>query len=179
MSTRSQVKVIDDEPEGNFSENVTLYHHHDGYPGHMVPLIHKAWKFGTKVHDKRYPNLELGKINRAGHVAAYLCYVHPLEFEPESGHELHGDIEWYYKVYVSNKTKSISIRKAGVGEWMVEIHVAKGDYGDGPTTTACVYKSPITEMITTKGTLKIDVARKIRSKTEDAYIGVDFAGKRL
>ena len=42
MSNRSQVKVLSEESDANFSENVTLYHHWDGYPGNMIPVIYKG-----------------------------------------------------------------------------------------------------------------------------------------
>lgn len=176
MSTRCQVKVLAEEPEAKYSENVTLYHHCDGSPGRMIPLIYKAWRFGTSIHDKTYPNFYLPKVNRAGHVAAYLCYANPLQFEPESGHDLHGDIEWYYKVYVSHlKAKLTKVRGENVSEWMVEIHIAHGGYSEEPTETECVYKNLITRMVTRKGKFRVDIARKIKEKN-DVHIGMHVAG---
>jgi len=84
MSTRCQVKV------NGLDESVTLYHHCDGYPENMIPLIKQAFDFGNKSW----------KLTRAGKVASYLCYVDPGQFEPEEGHELHGDIEYYYIIHV-------------------------------------------------------------------------------
>ncbi len=82
MSTRCQVKVTDGE------DKITLYHHHDGYPTYMLSKIREAWeKYGK--------GWEGGRV---GKVAGMLCAVDPIEFEPEDGHSLHGDIEWYYVV---------------------------------------------------------------------------------
>lgn len=94
MSTRCQVKVI--EGDGHWQQ-VTLYHHCDGYPPNMLPLIHKAYKL-------------LGggwRAGRAGTIAAHLCAVDPTGFDPEAGHDLHGDIEYYYTITPSNNDKSI------------------------------------------------------------------------
>ena len=56
----------------------------------MLPLIASAYK----------PRWEHG---RAGKAAGFLCAVDPGGFEPEEGHDLHGDIEWYYVLDVSGK----------------------------------------------------------------------------
>lgn len=96
MSTRCQVKV-----EGtNFEpgEALTLYHHCDGYPSNMVPLLAgaygKDWQHG-----------------RVGKAAAYIIATDPGGFEPEAGHALHGDIEWYYVIKIASEghTKDIPL----------------------------------------------------------------------
>ena len=84
MSTRCQVRVQDEH------EAITLYHHCDGYPDNMLPLIASA-------HEKYNTSFRSG---RAGHSASFLCAADPEGFEVEEGHELHGDIEWYYRVAV-------------------------------------------------------------------------------
>jgi len=87
MSTRCQVKVI--QKDFDSEESVTLYHHYDGYPENMIPLFVKA---------SQYKGCKSG---RAGKVASILCDVDPLGFEPESGHQLHGDLSYYYKLYIN------------------------------------------------------------------------------
>lgn len=89
MSTRCQVHVV--ENDGNQPwERLTLYHHCDGYASNMLPLIASAFKARTKGWEG----------GRAGKVASFLCAADPGQFEPEPGHELHGDIEWYYRLWV-------------------------------------------------------------------------------
>ena len=113
MSTRCQVKVT-----GAWQQAVTLYHHTDGYPSFIVPLIRKAHeamaqptRSGTEELDERW------RMNRAGKVASYLCFVDPGVFEPEVGHALHGDIEWYYTLDVSQ----------GHAGWQLGVHAIQTD----------------------------------------------------
>jgi len=107
MSTRCQVRVI--QIGLSWEESITLYHHTDGYPEYMVPLIYKAMMEHIEYHDN-YPYMikgEKGKLRwqagRAGKVASRLCATDPEVFEPEVGHDLHNDIDYYYKLYVVNK----------------------------------------------------------------------------
>jgi len=91
MSTRCQVHVV---CEGvGWTEACTLYHHFDGYPSNIVPLIAKAFELSGKGWE----------AGRAGKAASFLCAADPGGFEPEEGHELHGDIEFYYVVHLVNK----------------------------------------------------------------------------
>lgn len=110
MSTRCQVKVIQEATqEGGYTQQITLYHHTDGYPDYMLPTIQKAFKV-IGENWERY---------RAGKVASYLCSVDAGVFEPEEGHELHGDIEFYYKLYV---TGPLDIGGGKNGQvWQIEI----------------------------------------------------------
>lgn len=91
MSTRCQVMVR--QAGVNWKQEVTLYHHTDGYPENMIPLFQEAWdKFGGSW-----------EAGRAGKVASFLCAVDPGTFEPEEGHKLRGDIEYYYVLTLINK----------------------------------------------------------------------------
>lgn len=116
MSTRCQIKVIQ---EGlDWKEEITLYHHTDGYPEYMIPIISKAFSFKS-----RYPNDEWEK-GRAGKVASPLCWADPGIFEPESGHDLHPDIEYYYKLYCINH------KHGAIGDkptWEIEIFDGSGE----------------------------------------------------
>ena len=108
MSTRAQVQVYQDGP--GWDERVTLYHHCDGYPNGMMPLFREAFeKYGQ--------GWEGGRV---GKVASFLCAVHPGQFEPEEGHELHGDIQYYYKLRLQSDGSSNS-----KPVWFVTIY--KGD----------------------------------------------------
>src|SRR5882724_580287 len=95
MSTRCQVKV---NQEGlSWEQSVMLYHHCDGYPEHMLACMAKG--LGLILAKGANSAWEAG---RTGHAAAYLCAAHPAGFEPESGFDLHGDIEFFYELEVRN-----------------------------------------------------------------------------
>jgi hypothetical protein len=115
MSTRCQVKVIQEGMD--WQEEITLYHHCDGYPEHMIPTIAKAFNYKAPRFTKRdYDSWEKG---RAGKVASFLCWSDPGQFEPEVGHELHGDIEYYYKIYcVNHQNGSVADKPS----WEIEIY---------------------------------------------------------
>ena len=111
MSTRCQVKVIQ---EGlPWEQAVTLYHHCDGYPTNMLPLFVKAMDLARKT--ECFSEYALG---RAGKVAGFLCHADPGQFEPEEGHALHLDIEFYYKLFaVNDKSGSMAERP----KWKVAV----------------------------------------------------------
>jgi hypothetical protein len=110
MSTRCQVKVVQEGTE--WKQEVSLYHHTDGYPDYMIGVIRKAkaqyglgWEGG-----------------RAGKVASALCAIDPMVFEPEDSHTLHGDIEFYYILKVQNQSGG---SMAEIPNWEVEIYEPK------------------------------------------------------
>jgi len=113
MSTRCQVQVIDRE-----RRKITLYHHHDGYPSYMVPTIHAAYQL--------IKGMGLNSSSLSGAVSG-LCFVDPAEFEVEDGHELHGDIRFYYRIYCSPLEKS---DKHPVDRW--ELEVFQREYPEPP-----------------------------------------------
>ena len=112
MATRCQVQVVD---EKNAEDKVTLYHHWDGYPENMIPLI-------TKAYDEYAKGWEGGRV---GKVASMLCAVDPMQFEPEAGHDLHGDIEFLYKVIVKNPE---GMHVGSKPSWDVETWVVSFDF---------------------------------------------------
>ena len=83
MSTRCQVKVTGTDI--NNADSFTLYHNCDGYPSYMLPLIASGWT----------DSWQAGRISKA---AVMVASTDPNGFELEQGHELHGDIEYYYVV---------------------------------------------------------------------------------
>jgi hypothetical protein len=88
MSTRCQVQIIEKFQEKH--NMITLYHHSDGYPEYMVPVIYKAYI--CEDHGKN-------EKTRAGKVARLLCYADPMGFVLEQGNDLRGDIEYLYQLY--------------------------------------------------------------------------------
>lgn len=104
MSTRCQVQVIEGAGKHDH-ERVTLYHHCDGYPDGMIPVIHAAWH----ISDRGW------QAGRAGKAASYLCASHPGQFEPESGHELHGDIDYYYRLRVGGAVWALEVYSRSSG----------------------------------------------------------------
>ena len=127
MSTRCQTKVF--QTGTGWDQAVTLYHHCDGYPSAMLPLFAEAWlKFGTgSVTGNAFPYKRGWECGRAGHVASYLCATDPDGFEPEEGHGLHGDIEWYYTLECRNASGG---SMAESPEWFVQVHDIENVFTD-------------------------------------------------
>ena len=98
MSTRCQVSV----KGGLFPEQFTLYHHTDGYPEVMIPLIQRAWEMQAhNVFVDPYVSEKDWRKGRTGKVASFLCAADPGVMEPENSHELHQDTEYYYEIFVN------------------------------------------------------------------------------
>ena len=109
MGTRCQVKM---EMEGmTWNHAVTLYHHWDGYPTNILKLLQQA--------RKSVPDKDAWQAGRAGKAASYVCAVEPGEFEPEEGHEKHGDIEWYYVVHCVNEKQGCTAENP---KWLVDVY---------------------------------------------------------
>lgn len=128
MSTRCQVRI---ETEGlSWKEERWLYHHWDGYPENMIPIINQAQSVVSNnfISMKRDPDTikSYAYMNgRAGKVSSFLCAVDPVGFEPEDVGDLHGDIEYLYKLYLVNK----SDESYGIISPVWEMEVEHG-YGD-------------------------------------------------
>jgi hypothetical protein len=103
MSTRCQVKIQTLGVESD-KEAVTLYHHCDGYPSNMVPLLAGAYK----------PDWQHGRIGKA---ASYVVAEDIDGYDIESGHALHGDIEWYYVLEIKSET-----HVNAVPEWFLTVY---------------------------------------------------------
>lgn len=118
MSTRCQVHVIQ---EGMWEEEVMLYHHSDGYPRHMIPILQKGFKLcaGPRV-DKRVSYTKQWEAGRAGKSAAWIVCADPGRFDVESGLQLHGDIQYLYVVYCMNMGKNVCA-------WEVEVFNGFGE----------------------------------------------------
>ena len=95
---------------------IQLYHHCDGYPTNMLPLMasHKGngWQAG-----------------RAGKLAAYLIATDPGGFEPEPELGLHPDIEYFYRVTTHNKNGGAT---SEIPRIEVEIYVPSDGFWDAP-----------------------------------------------
>ena len=126
MSTRCQVKIqgTDFEPK----EAVTLYHHCDGYPSNMVPLLAGAYK----------PNWQHGRV---GKVASYVVAEDVVGFDIEDSHDLHGDIDWYYIIKVSSKGDVTDIPK-----WTLEVYDVLY-YSDSIKDMRKVFDGPIQDAV--------------------------------
>lgn len=104
MGTRCQVQC---DGHAEYGGRVTLYHHWDGYPEHMIPVIAKAWE--KMKADGEY------RDGRSGYVASTLCWADPIQFdiEFENGNELHGDIEWLYTIDSTGKEWKVKVQTVG------------------------------------------------------------------
>lgn len=131
MSTRCQLRVIQEGLDGE--DSVTLYHHYDGYPGHIVPEIAKA--------------RELAGGDRASgqavQVAAHLCAAHPepAGFELEDGHALHGDLDFYYRLFLVNTARG---SRAEEPRWEVEISRVRYSSPSGEELQVVMSRRPLT-----------------------------------
>jgi len=129
VSTRCQVLVVS---EGLAWKNeVMLYHHWDGYPTNMLPVIKKGKNIALKLSKERAERIKIEPIEvdtwelgRAGKSASFLCAADPGGFEPESEVALHGDIEWLYIVRCVNQEGGHIGDKC---DWEVEVY--KTDFG--------------------------------------------------
>lgn len=111
MSTRCQVLVTQEGIPG-WPDQVMLYHHCDGYPSNIVMLLQKAWSKVPKGWES----------GRTGKVAGMVCASDPGQFEPESGVELHGDIEWLYRLVTVNRERGSAREEAW---WRLEVYRPK------------------------------------------------------
>ena len=118
MSTRCNVQVI--QTGVDWKQEIQLYHHCDGYPSNMLPLIAKAFRLSKGGWE----------AGRAGKAASFLCAVDPGQMEPEQGMTPHGDIEYLYKITVCNNNGGTIGEKP---EWLVETFDRKGKSLHAPT----------------------------------------------
>jgi hypothetical protein len=135
MSTRCQVKIKEfgvTDPDNEF----TLYHHCDGYPSSMVPLIAAAYA----------PDWKHGRVGKA---AAFVVAEDVEGYDMEQGHALHGDIEWYY---------ILSIRDEQVPEWTLRVYQVVGE----PVLEdmRLVFNGPIAEAVKKSATMEEDAVEK-------------------
>ena len=114
MSTICQIiveqeglKVFKDEKP--WEETRMLYHHFDGYPQNIIPLLVKAFIISEGGWE----------AGRAGKVASYLCSADPGNFEPEDEKSLQGDIEFFYLLRVTNKKGGVVVESP---EWEVDVY---------------------------------------------------------
>lgn len=140
MSTRCQVKIVTKGVQRP-QEEFTLYHHCDGYPSSMVPLIAAAYA----------PDWQHG---RNGKVATFVVVEDPTGYEIEQGHALHGDIEWYYILEVKSET-----HVGAIPEWFLRVYAVPS----GVTSIhdmRLVFKGPIAEAAKRAETMEEDAAEK-------------------
>lgn len=124
MSTRCQVEIV--PGEGSYGTPVIMYHHYDGYPEVMIPIIRNAYeRFVVQAEDSH----DLGIAASADHVAVMVASADPLGFEVEQTPQttypgrkklnpLHGDIEYFYRVYPTFKDGNV--------HWDVECYAFDG-----------------------------------------------------
>jgi hypothetical protein len=171
MSTRCQTKVIEGQTDSSqqYNEDITLYHHCDGYPEWMVPLFWKAYLFGitpfVPVWKKDEPaaaptDAYQWQAFRGGYAASMLCHIDPRGFQPENSHELHGDIEWYYKLYVGGKT----VKGQEQRQWELEIYKAKIRRKAAPLLKKVLNRTPLCDLVDAAGELKAQILAEIKQQ---------------
>ena len=168
MSTRCQTMILagNKEDKGQFSEDVTLFHHCDGMPSSMVPLFWQAYQFGivpiVPDWNKDEPNAEptdayQWQTFRGGYAASYLCYIDTRGFWPESGHQLHGDIAFYYKLYVGGK----KVKGQKYNQWELEIFKTKIRREGSPLLKKVLNRTPLCDVVDKDGELKAEIKQKV------------------
>jgi len=123
-----------EEKGTDYDESVLMYHHSDGYPSNILPLLHDGYEIAKKKERKQHERIfagrpykpDLWETSRAGKVAGFIAASDPGSFEPEQGKQLHGDIEWFYVVRPVQKTGSPP-------EWLVDVYVPKSGFWDNST----------------------------------------------
>jgi hypothetical protein len=125
MSTRCQVEIM---PNGNYGSPILLYHHTDGYPEYMLPIIRNAYeRFVVEPMKLEGGNYIPDKAGISEHVASMIISSDPRTFEVEApppkvynrerGNPLHSDIVYFYRVYPTQKDGKI--------QWEVEVYSFK------------------------------------------------------
>lgn len=111
MSTRCVVKIQEAETQ--------LYHHCDGHPAYMLPLIEKARKLSERAGRCEVPN-KMGAI---------VCAVDPFDFHLETASKRpdagHGDLEYIYTIGAARVEKPPGCRKLRL-IWPVTVGDGKG-----------------------------------------------------
>ncbi len=97
MATRANVRIRHTGLE--WEEEVQLYHHWDGYPSHILPLMARCFE----IHRERRGDSCNWELGRAGKLASYIIATDPGGFEPEQGLDLHGDIAFLYVITAVNR----------------------------------------------------------------------------
>lgn len=135
MSTRCNVRVR--QVGLDWKEEVQLYHHWDGYPSNMLPLLAKGYSdqlLRAREDAKRLKLKEpsLLEMGRAGYAASMIIAADVNGYQPESGPNLHGDIEYLYVVEVVNKGNGTLAEKP---QWYVTVYTSHGSdkFWDDPT----------------------------------------------
>lgn len=114
MSTSAAVKIIDTSSNHDGAENIVyLYHHSDGYPSYVVPVIKKAYQRYAKIRpvgtgeEHSYYRAYGDKYNaykgaRAGYVAGFLCGEDQGMMQPEECEFAgRGQYDYFYTLWVT------------------------------------------------------------------------------
>jgi len=121
MPTRCQVHVT------GFAQNeppISLYHHCDGYPENMVPLLQDARiKASTNWKNGCAGRLVLLHPHR---VASFIVAIDPGGYDIELSPALHSDIEYLYQLIVQNHHYSKE------PTWKLRILIPKPGFWNAP-----------------------------------------------
>jgi len=129
MSTRCQVQLVFEgndwktgEAKTFWKNSIVLYHHWDGYPENMIPVLIRAYGSGMAgiVGDYLAYNEDLSRFGSTYYdslfssvkAVNYVVAADPkgFEIEPHGCREfLHGDIEYFYRVFISHTKWEIQV----------------------------------------------------------------------
>ena len=148
MTTRAQVRI---KATGlGWEEEIQLYRHADGYPTAVLPSLARAFDMTGGGWQAGRAGIAAGFICVEGYtpgrdVSETLSLPPRVAYEPESGMNLHGDIEWLYILTLVNHSAGSLAEKP---DWEVEIRVPIAGFWDDPTIehTKFVTSGPVKDL---------------------------------
>ena len=136
MSTRANVRITSEGLGG--WEEVQLYRHCDGYPTSVLPSLAKAFEWSGGGWEAGRPAKAAAFIIAANYEPAreqngvrYLPYT---PYEPDTDLQLHGDIEWLYRVVVITHSRFYTDRGP---TWEVEVYKPTAEFWNEPSFQNC------------------------------------------
>ena len=140
MSTRANIRITS---EGlGWKEEVQLYRHCDGYPTSVLPSLTKAyqWSGGSEG------NWEAGRPAKAAAFIIAANYESTREqngvsyppytpYEPDTNLQLHGDVDWVYRVIVITHSRFYTDRGP---MWEVEVYKPTAEFYNEPSFENCI-----------------------------------------
>ena len=135
MSTRANVRITSEGLGG--WEEVQLYRHCDGYPTSVLPSLAKAYKWSGGSWEAGRPAKAAAFIIAANYEPARerngVSYPPCTPYEPD-GLQLHGDIDWLYRVIVINHHGGV-ISEMPI--WEVEVYKPMAEFYNEPSFENC------------------------------------------
>ena len=136
MSTRTNIRITS-EGLGGWNE-VQLYRHCDGYPSSVLPSLAKAYQWSGGNWEAGRPEKVAAFIIAANYEPAHDAhgshYEPDVPYEPDPDLQLHGDIDWLYRVIAITHAPTYT----DLGPtWEVEVYKPTRKFWDEPSFENC------------------------------------------